>query len=44
MSGYVGCKTAVNHTVAYLAHNFGLKVRINAICTGAIRTVAWNAT
>lgn len=40
MSGYGGSKAAVNHTVANLAHDFGLEVRINAVGPGATRTAA----
>lgn len=38
MSGYAGSKAAVNHSMANLTHDFGLKVRINAVGPGATRT------
>lgn len=40
MSGYASSKAALNHMVANLAHDFGPKVRINAVGPGAICTAA----
>lgn len=40
MSGYASSKAAVNHMAANLAHDFGPKVRINAVGPGATRTAA----
>jgi 7-alpha-hydroxysteroid dehydrogenase len=40
MHRYRGSKTGLHHTCTNLAHYFGLKVRVNDICTGATRTAA----
>lgn len=44
MSGYVGCKTAVNHTLAYLAHDFVREVGINAIGQEQQEQQLWKAS